>query len=506
MAEEVNSFKGNKRFFVSTVYGGAPIDKQIRDIQKGADIIVGTPGRVIDLIKRNKLKLNDIKYFVLDEADEMLNMGFIEDIEFILSETNDDKQVLLFSATMPTKIMKLAKKYMGEYELVQIEKQTVTTENTEQLYYAVNERDKMAALERIMEMNPDFYGIVFCNTRMGTDDVTRQLNQMGIAAEALHGDVQQNQRERILNRFKSRKCTVLCATDVAARGIDVNELTHVINYQLPQDPEAYVHRIGRTGRAGNKGIAISLISGNEKRQMGIIQSISKAEMKRMEFPSAGEVIKTKIDNYVRNISETEISQDDFNIMRLANELIQANDSTDALVQTLKFFLKNELKEKKIKDLGQPKAFDGKGGKHEDVRLFVAKGKKDRFTKETLEEWICEKTGIAKTSFLDTFLLEEFSFITLEEEDAEMVLAVFGRNKEHGKSIVTKAKKRDNEGFEGGRGRGSRNGGGRSGGERKGGKSSSFGGSKKGRSSNHNAFYSDNNDKPKKRSKLRNAKY
>jgi len=529
VANEMDSFTGSKRLQITTVYGGQPIDRQIRELNRGADVVVGTPGRVIDLIKRRKLRLDEVKYFVLDEADEMLNMGFIEDIEFILSETNEDKQVLLFSATMPRKIIGLAKKYMGEYDLVQIENKHVTTDNVQQLYYAVAARDKMQVLERIMEMEPNFYGIVFCNTRMGTDDVTRSLNKLGIAAEALHGDVQQNQRERILQRFKNKNCTVLCATDVAARGIDVNELTHVINYQLPQDPEAYVHRIGRTGRAGNKGTAISLIANGEKRQMSIIQGITKKKMTKAELPSAAEMIQHKLDKIYEEISKSEVTEKDSNILKLATKLIEENDAADVLTNVLKYFLKDELKAKNYVEIKQQRGLESDANST-DVRLFVAKGKKDNMSKEDLEQYICENSGIASNAFLDTFMLDEFSFITLENQDAEAVLAGFRKIQNNGRPVITKAKKRDGGGGSGG---GRRNGGGgRSGGFRGGRDSNRSGGGRRKESSNsgfsgrrrsdsgsnngggrrkssssngggdHNSFYSKSSDK----SKYKGAKY
>ena len=519
VANEMDSFTGNKRLQITTVYGGQPIDRQIRELNKGADVVVGTPGRVIDLIKRRKLMLDDVKYFVLDEADEMLNMGFIEDIEYILSETNEEKQVLLFSATMPKKILKLAKKYMGEYELIHVEREQVTTDNVEQLFYAVAARDKMKVLERLLELNPDFYGIVFCNTRMGTDDVTRSLNQLGFAAEALHGDVQQNQRERILQRFKNKKCTILCATDVAARGIDVNELTHVINYQLPQDPEAYVHRIGRTGRAGNQGTAISLIASGEKRQMAIIQGISKVQMRKMELPSAEEMVDAKLEKIFEDIMQTEVSSKDSNILKLATKLMEEEGNIDVLTATLKHFLKDELKAKKYEEI-KTQRFDAKSGDGE-MRLFVAKGKRDRMTKDKLEQFIIDHAGISSNAFIDTFMMDEFSFITLESDDAEVVLNAFKKMKQGGKSLVTKAKKRD-----GGGGAGSPRGGSKSSGasrskrgsfrsgdggrKRPSANQSAYGGRRrtkpkadasKSKKSSHNAFFSKSGS-----DKFKNAKY
>ena len=491
VANEMDSFTGNKRLQITTVYGGQPIDRQIRELNKGADVVVGTPGRVIDLIKRRKLMLDDVKYFVLDEADEMLNMGFIEDIEYILSETNEEKQVLLFSATMPNKILKLAKKYMGEYELIHVEREQVTTDNVEQLFYAVAARDKMKVLERLLELNPDFYGIVFCNTRMGTDDVTRSLNQLGFAAEALHGDVQQNQRELILQRFKNKKCSILCATDVAARGIDVNELTHVINYQLPQDPEAYVHRIGRTGRAGKQGTAISLIASGEKRQMAIIQGISKVQMKKMELPSAEEMVDAKLNKIFEDIMQTEVSSQDSNVLKLATKLMEHEGNIDVLTATLKHFLKDELKAKKYEEI-KTQRFDAKSGDGE-MRLFVAKGKRDRMTKDQLEQFIIDQAGISSNAFIDTFMMDEFSFITLENDDAEIVLNAFKKMKQGGKSLVTKAKKRDGEG-----GSVSSRGGSKSGGDSRS-KSGSFrsgDGGRKRPSANQSAYGGRRRTKPK----------
>lgn len=493
VANEIVSFKGDKKLFVTTVYGGQSIDRQIRDIQKGTDIVVGTPGRVIDLIKRKKLHLEKIKYFVLDEADEMLNMGFIDDIEFIINQTNEEKQVLLFSATMPKKIMSLAKKYMGDYELVQVKKEQITTTNVEQLYYAVYAKDKMKVLKRILEMNPNFYGIIFCNTKMGTDDVTRQLNQLDYSAEALHGDIAQNQRERILSRFKNKNCTILCATDVAARGIDVDDLTHVVNYQLPQDPEQYVHRIGRTGRAGKEGVAISLISGTEKKQLKLIESIAKTSLHKAELPSANEIVEAKLTQLYLDIASSVVDKSDKFIIDLAEQLLENNNPKTILTSTLKYFLKNELSSGHYDDIKMPNTLANENNK--ETRLFIAKGKKDNFNKESLEDYIIGKSNIDRNAFLDTYLLENFSFITLPNDDAELVLEAFKTIKNNGKSLIVKAKGRDGESSENNSNKG----------EKRGKKSSNNKKRSKNGSSNnsHSDFFS-KSSKPK--SKYKNAKY
>lgn len=215
-------------------------------LKKGADIIVGTPGRVIDHLDRGSLNLSQISHFILDEADEMLNMGFIEDIETIFKKANPEKNVLLFSATMPKEILRVAKKYMGDYELIAVKNEQMTTAQTSQIYFEVNEQDKLNALCRIIDVEPDFYGIVFCKTKLDVDFLVRKLLERGYQTQGLHGDVLQKQRESILSQFKEKTIKILIATDVAARGIDVNDITHVINYALPQDIESYVHRVGRT--------------------------------------------------------------------------------------------------------------------------------------------------------------------------------------------------------------------------------------------------------------------
>ena len=271
VAEEMNSLASGKKIRITPVYGGQSIEFQIKQLKKGTDIIVGTPGRVMDLMDRKLIKLDNLKYFILDEADEMLNMGFVEDVEKILESTNEDKRMLFFSATMPNEIMKIAKKHMKDYEVLAVKTRELTTDLTDQIYFEVHERDKFEALCRIIDLTRDFYGIVFCRTKNDVNDVVGKLNDRGYDAEGLHGDISQNYREVTLKRFKARKINVLVATDVAARGIDVNDLSHVINYAIPQEAESYVHRIGRTGRAGKEGTAITFITPQEYRRLLQIQ-------------------------------------------------------------------------------------------------------------------------------------------------------------------------------------------------------------------------------------------
>ncbi|MGL6100760.1 MAG: DEAD/DEAH box helicase, partial [Fusobacteriaceae bacterium] len=265
VSEEMHALSYGRKIRVAPVYGGQSMDFQIRQLKKGVDVVVGTPGRVMDLMNRGILKIDNLKFFVLDEADEMLNMGFVEDIEKILSSTNEDKKMLFFSATMAPEILKIAKTHMKDHEVLSVKARELTTNLTDQIYFEVKDRDKFEALCRIIDLAQDFYGIVFCRTKNDVNELVGKLNDRGYDADGLHGDISQNHREVTLKRFKAKKLNVLVATDVAARGIDVNDLSHVINYAIPQEAESYVHRIGRTGRAGKQGTAITFITPSEYR-------------------------------------------------------------------------------------------------------------------------------------------------------------------------------------------------------------------------------------------------
>ena len=290
-AEELLSYNREKRLSITAIYGGAAMSEQLRRLAKGVDIVVGTPGRVLDHIRRGTLKLENVRYLVLDEADEMLNMGFVEDVEEIMSHTSEERRVLLFSATMPERIIRLSKTYMRDTEIVRVENKQLTTDLTEQIYFEVREADKFDALTRIIDVEPEFYGIIFARTKIGADETASRLAARGYAAEVLHGDVSQAQREKILRKFRDRSVNILVATDVAARGIDVGNLTHVINYSLPQDSESYVHRIGRTGRAGKQGTAITFVSPSEFRGLNNLMRDIKVEIKRETLPSPQDIVE-----------------------------------------------------------------------------------------------------------------------------------------------------------------------------------------------------------------------
>jgi ATP-dependent RNA helicase DeaD len=286
---------------VLAVYGGQPYGPQITRLNRGVDVVVGTPGRLLDLIERNALNIKHVRVVVLDEADEMLNMGFIEDVEKILAETPADRQTALFSATLPPRIRSLANRFMRDPQSVNIKRGTLTLESTEQRYYLVHEADKTNALTRLFEVEPIKSALIFARTRAETATLANELVVRGIPAEAIHGDLDQNARERVLGRFRTNQLKVLVATDVAARGLDIEDISHVFNYHLPDDAEVYIHRIGRTGRAGKTGVAITLVSPRERRRLREVEALTKQPIQKMELPTTAEIHRHREQQVVENL-------------------------------------------------------------------------------------------------------------------------------------------------------------------------------------------------------------
>ena len=350
VSKEIESLVGKKRLRVLAVYGGTPISEQIRKLRKGIDIVVGTPGRVIDQIKRRCLDLSKVSFTVLDEADEMLNMGFLEEIEKILEKTNPHKKMLLFSATMPKAIHRIAKRFMREHTVLEIENKQLTIELTEQTYYEVMSQDKFEVLRRIIDISENFYGIIFCRTKIEVDSLVRRLIEENYSAAAIHGDISQEQREKILNLFRAKNVNILIATDVAARGIDVNNLTHVVNYSLPQSPESYVHRIGRTGRAGKKGLAVTIITPSERNKLRFIEKNVRVELKKQEIPTVDEVIKFKKMHIKQIIEQYSQSKDSKSCEGIAKEILISNTPVSALASLLEYTFKSVLNPNSYKEV------------------------------------------------------------------------------------------------------------------------------------------------------------
>jgi len=291
------------------VYGGANISTQIKALRNGCQVVIGTPGRMLDLINRKQLDVRNVRTLVLDEADEMLNMGFQDDLDAILKDTPREKQTLLFSATMPKGISKIAQKYMNNPEEISVGERNAGAKNVEHHYYMVHAKNRFEALKRITDMNPDVYGIIFCRTRRETAEVASKLNKDGYDVDLLNGDLSQAQRDDVMGRFRTKDLQLLVATDVAARGLDVNELTHVINYNLPDDLEVYIHRSGRTGRAGNSGIAISIIHTRETGRIRALEKMSGKDFIKKEVPSGEEICGIRMLNLIDTVKETKVNEE-----------------------------------------------------------------------------------------------------------------------------------------------------------------------------------------------------
>jgi ATP-dependent RNA helicase DeaD len=447
VAEEIKSFKGERRIWITTVYGGAPISSQMRELEKGTHIVVGTPGRVIDLIERKKLILDAVRYVVLDEADEMLNMGFLDDVELIINQCNPDRKMLLFSATMPDRILSLAKRYMGKFDHIAVKKQELTTETIDQYVLEVPSRDRFDALCRILDVEEDFYGIIFCNTKAEVIEIANHLNDKAYYADALHGDIAQNLREKVVKQFKSNKYGVLVATDVAARGIDIQDLTHVINYGLPQDPESYVHRIGRTGRAGKSGKSIAIIDGSERRKLSFIQKISKATIQKFKLPDAYEMVKIKkqrLKEEVETIINTEHYEE---YITFASEIMSDNDPIVTLASLIKHFVKDDLNPTTYKQIliSEERFKDKKGGRNNSkVRLFLGKGRKDSYNPRMILDLISKETDVSGRMIDDIRIMDNFSFFTTNGETADIILEVFRRKAkaDRNKPLIEKARERN----------------------------------------------------------------
>lgn len=440
VSEEINSLRGKKKFSIIPVYGGQSMELQLRKLKKGVDIVVGTPGRVKDHLGRKTLRLHDVSYFILDEADEMLNMGFIEDVEEILSMAdNEDKRILLFSATIPQRIRLLAKKYLHNPETIVIQKNQLTTELAEQIYFEVAPSDRFEALCRIIDMESEFFGLVFCRTKVETSDIANHLIDRGYDAEALHGDISQSQRERILTQFKKQKINILIATDVAARGIDIVNLSHVINYSLPQDPESYVHRIGRTGRAGKKGIAITFITPSEYRKLSSIKQMAKTDIRKGKLPDIDDIIQLKKERVKETITSIINDNKHLDYLEIAEDLLAESFSpAEVLSAFLRYTMKGEFDRSSYSDIREMQhSVERKGT----TRLFIALGKMDKITKKSLVDSITKRTGVENHSIKDVTVLDKFSFVTVPFEAAELIIDEFNKESRGSKPLVTQAKKR-----------------------------------------------------------------
>ncbi|MEK5381016.1 DEAD/DEAH box helicase [Niallia sp. FSL W8-0635] len=339
VAEELNRIGSVKGIRTLPIYGGQDINRQIRGLKKKPEIIAATPGRLIDHIERKTIRLQDLKMIVLDEADEMLNMGFIEDIERILSETPDSRQTLLFSATMPKRIQSLAERFMVEPEIVRVKAKEMTVTNIEQHYMEVQERQKFDVLCSLLDIQSPELAIVFGRTKRRVDEVVEGLIKRGYSAEGIHGDIPQGKRDQVIRRFKEQSIDIMVATDVAARGLDISGVSHVYNFDIPQDPESYVHRIGRTGRAGKKGLAVTFVSPRELDHLRIIENVTKKSMTKKPIPSLTDVLAGNQQATINKITKTVEENEYAEYKRVAEGLLEETDSVTLLSAALKLLTK-----------------------------------------------------------------------------------------------------------------------------------------------------------------------
>jgi len=461
IGKNIESFsKYMKGVNVLTVYGGANIDEQIRGLRKGVQIVVGTPGRTVDLIKRGRLKLENVQWLILDEADEMLNMGFKDELDQVLEVTPEDKQTLLFSATFPREVESIARNYMDNPVEITAGQKNKGSDNVTNEYYVVTERNRYPALKRICDANPDIYGIVFCRTKRETAQVAENLIQDGYNADALHGDLSQAQRDGVMQKFRNKSLQMLVATDVAARGLDVNNLTHVINYKLPDQTEAYTHRSGRTGRAGNKGISIALITNKEVGRLRPIERKINKKFDKKEVPSGEEICKSQLFSLINNVKETEVNHDQIDTYLESIYSSLEGLSREDLIQkfvSVEFnkFLKYYANSRDLNEAERGRA-DERGKSRDDenmTRFFINLGRKDDLNPGKLiglinEQEITDNVEIGQIEILDTF-----SFFELDKNFTDETISSFEGAEFNGRSVnveITQKKKRS-----GGCGRGRR---------------------------------------------------
>jgi ATP-dependent RNA helicase DeaD len=466
--EDLNKLSKYEKITVLPFYGGDSIQKQLRELKRGVDVVVGTPGRILDLIRRKALLLGNAQFLVLDEADEMLNMGFIEDIEEVIKQLPKERQTMLFSATMPPQIQKLAKRYMKpDPKIVAIKKLSMTVSSITQGYFDVNQRNKFEALCRVLDYDTPNAAIIFCRTKKGVDELVEGLQARNYVAEGMHGDMSQLHRMRTLKRFKEGSLSFLIATDVAARGIDVEGITHVINYDIPQDVESYVHRIGRTGRANRTGTAYSFITPREQSMLRQIRNVTKGIINKMPIPTVEQILESKFSSKTDEIEKVLLEGDFSKYVKLATEICTTYAPIDVVAAMMKMQFDKEMSfnythdqmeaPAPTRDTRDTRDFrdnrDNRSGRDrtsrdtrdrdnrdrdnrdsrdkdntDDVRLFFSIGKRDDLTTKNLVDYITEKANIEGHKVTKIDILESFSFVTVSNDASDAVLDNCSGNK------------------------------------------------------------------------------
>jgi ATP-dependent RNA helicase DeaD len=449
VAEAFHSYGKYHQISVLPVYGGQPIDRQLRALKQGVQILVGTPGRILDHIRRGTLELGEIRVVILDEADEMLAMGFIEDVESILEETPTERQTALFSATMPDPIARLAKRYLKDPERITIQSQQMSVPQIRQVYYEVGGRDKFEVLTRVLDFETPTSAIIFCRTKSEVDNLGERLIARAYPAETLHGDLNQTQRDRVMGRFRTGQVELLVATDVAARGLDIEHVSHVVNYDLPYDPEIYVHRIGRTGRAGRSGSAITLVTPRERRLLNLIERETKSTIQRMRLPTIADVIARRHESFKETLAETIAEGGLEQYLIMAEEMAEEYSPTDLAAAAFKMLL-GETSDEAVDNLANAEPpersardnRDGRGGREPGqgqgqrrgrggersfgpdrgmTRLYLDIGRDDGVRPADIVGAIANEAGIPGRAIGAIELYDHFSFVEVPENQAERVL-------------------------------------------------------------------------------------
>lgn len=488
IADDLRKFaKHMKGVKIVSVYGGANISTQIRDLKKGCNIIVATPGRLVDLIKRRVAKLDEVTRVILDEADEMLNMGFKDDLDLILAETPEEKTTWLFSATMAKEVERIARNYMSDPFKITVGRQNEGGENIEHKFYLVQNRNRFPALKRIVDVNPEIFGLIFCRTKRDTQEVSDRLIAEGYNVDALHGDLSQQQRDRVMDKFRERKIQLLCATDVAARGIDVSDITHVINYELPEDIESYTHRSGRTARAGKKGESLAIITDRDKYKINRIEKIIKKKFTQAKVPSGDIVCESQLFKLIAEVKSAQIIEEEFEKYRgrvfaeLADfsreELIEHFVSKD-FNRFIEYYKdSNDINSTGGRDGGRDRGRDrdrdrgrdrgrdrdrGRGrdgdrrrgdrdrslrnerrGDRDDGRrgseagfktIFINAGSSDGLDKGGLIDFVCSNTDVRGRVIGKIRMNEKFSFIEVENASSDKVLNGLQGSNHDGRSL------------------------------------------------------------------------
>lgn len=416
---------------VLPIYGGQEISKQIRSLKGGVQIVIGTPGRVMDHLRRHTLKPQTVDIVVLDEADEMLNMGFREDIETILGQLPEERQTMLFSATMPKPILEIAKRYLHEPEIVKVIQKELTVPKIEQYYYEVNPRKKNEVLSRLLDMYDPSLSLVFCNTKRKVDELVADLKGRGYFAEGLHGDMKQSQRDRVMNGFRNGRTDILVATDVAARGIDVDDVEAVFNYDVPQDDEYYVHRIGRTGRAGREGRAFTLVVGKEIYKLKDIQRYCKTKIRRQPIPSVNDVAAIKVEKLLEQAGELIATDGLGRMMDLLEEYLDGSDySATEMAAAL---LAMQLGETSTQTLPKEE-FGDTGAEPGMMRMFMNIGKKDRVRIGDILGAVAGESGMEGALVGTIDMYDNFSFVEVPQEYAAAVLEAMNHSKIKGRRV------------------------------------------------------------------------